>query len=140
MNKNLTNIPFSAIYNKIILFDGECNLCNVCCRFIMHHDKQYQFKFASMQSNKGIAILKHLLQPTTQFETLIYIEDNRVYEKSDAFIKIVKYLRFPASLFSIIRYIPKTFRDFVYDVISSNRNKLFGKCNLPTSEQSRHYL
>jgi len=39
--------------NKIILFDGVCNLCNNAINFIIEHDKKDVFRFASLQSDLG---------------------------------------------------------------------------------------
>ncbi len=37
--------------DKIILFDGVCNLCNGVVQFIINNDAKGIFKFASLQSD-----------------------------------------------------------------------------------------
>lgn len=143
MNIEFNNIPYISINDKVILFDGVCKLCNAWCRFIVRYDKNQLFKLVSMQSDKGQAILEHLEQPTDFFETMLYIENNELYEKSLAFIKIVKQLPFPIKLLFILKLIPNIIRDYVYDRIAINRYKLFGKykeCRLPAKDHNSRYL
>jgi len=96
-----------------------------------------------MQSEKGQTILEHLEQPTDYFETMLYLENNKLYEKSAAFIRIVKHLPFPISLLFILKLIPNIIRDYVYDRIARNRYKIFGKynkCTFPTEDHNNRYL
>ncbi|MCK4864563.1 MAG: thiol-disulfide oxidoreductase DCC family protein [Gammaproteobacteria bacterium] len=141
MNTKNNNIPYINNKDKLILFDGICKLCNAWCRFIIRYDKNHIFKLASMQSEKGQAILKNLELPTEHFETMLYIEHNIIYEKSNAFIKIVKHLPLPIKLLFLLKIIPGLFRDFIYDRIALNRYKMFGeynKCTLPTDDDNRY--
>lgn len=143
MNAKDNNIPYIYSEDKLILFDGVCKLCNAWCRFILNYDKKYIFKLSSMQSEKGQAILKHLRLSTEHFESMLYIEHNIIYEKSNAFIRIVKHLPFPIKLLFLLKYIPRIFRDFIYERIAINRYKIFGKykeCKLPTTDHNNRYL
>ena len=95
------------------------------------------------QSEKGQAILKYLNLSTEHFETMLYIENNTFYEKSSAFIKIIKNLPLPIKLLYLLKYIPNMIRDFIYDRIARNRYKIFGKyneCTLPTEDHNNRYL
>lgn len=96
-----------------------------------------------MQSNVGQAILKQLSYPTTNFDTMLYIENNVVYEKSEAFIMIVKKFNFPIRLFAFLKYVPKRLRNFAYDVIARNRHWIFQRnteCSLPIADHPKCYL
>ena len=42
----------------IVLFDGVCNLCNGAVRFIIKRDRFGKFRFASLQSDAGRALLE----------------------------------------------------------------------------------
>ncbi len=46
------------IEDNIIIFDGICNLCNWSVQFIIKRDPNAIFKFTSLQSESGTAILK----------------------------------------------------------------------------------
>lgn len=125
----------------IILFDGVCNLCNGTVQFVIKHDPDEYFRFASLQSQAGKGLLKeHDLQRS--LNTVILIEGGKFYEKSDAVLKIAGRLR-GWKLLSVFWILPKPIRDFVYDLISRNRYYWFGKresCMLPTAENKKRFL
>ncbi len=77
---------------KIILFDGICNLCNQSVQFVIEHDKKNQFQFASLQSDFGQNFLKENNLDAAQFDSVVFIEDDKFYTKSSAALKISKYL------------------------------------------------
>ena len=111
---------------RLIIFDGACGLCHAWVRFVIRYDKRRVFKFTSMQSDIGQRILKQFNQPTVSLETMLYIENGAVFEKSRAFLQVVRCLPFPVSLLFGFYFLPRPFRDFVYDRIARNRYKLFG--------------
>ncbi len=55
---------------RIILFDGVCNLCNGFVQFILVRDPQGKFRFASLQS----ASARRLLGASGPAETVVLIE------------------------------------------------------------------
>ena len=135
--------PHISDKDRVILFDGVCKLCNAWSRFIIKYDLQHVFKLASVQSDEGQAILRHFGLPTDYYETMLYIEGAKAYEKSTAFLKVVRLLPFPIKLISICSLVPKFIRDWVYDRIALNRYKLFGKykqCILPTADHESRFL
>ncbi|MFI5307225.1 MAG: thiol-disulfide oxidoreductase DCC family protein, partial [Polyangiales bacterium] len=42
----------------ILLFDGVCNFCNGAINFVIAHDPAARFRFASLQSAAGRAVLR----------------------------------------------------------------------------------
>lgn len=128
---------------KIILFDGVCNLCNSSVDFILKHDRNNVFKFASQQSEIGQNFLKEKKQMHNELGTIVLIDENEIYTKSSAVLKILSYLKGYPKLLSILKILPKSITDFFYDKIAQNRYKLFGKrdtCRLPTEEEKSKFL
>ena len=135
--------PFIKQADKVILFDGVCKLCNRWSQFIIKYDKAHHFKLCSVQSSEGKAILKYFNMPTNTFETMLYIEGNQKFEKSDAFLNIIKHMSYPWKLFRAFKIIPKPIRDWLYDRIALNRYRLFGKyeqCVLPTADHQSRFI
>lgn len=128
----------------IILYDGVCNLCNSTIQFVLKNDSKKRFYFASLQSFYAKEELKELNFVSKDFSTILLIENNKVYNRSTAILKIVKRLRgFWPLLFYIFILIPKFIRDIVYKFISKNRYKWFGKqesCLLPDMNQKQRFL
>jgi len=148
--------------DKIILFDGVCNLCNASVNFIIDHDSQKKFKFASLQSafaqtlvskqNKdyklhtksGLLLLNEEIQKElNSLSSIIYLEDRIFYTKSDAALRIAMQLDGIYNLISIGKIFPIYFRDSIYEYIARNRYRWFGKsesCRMPTPELKDRFL
>ncbi|WP_416306973.1 thiol-disulfide oxidoreductase DCC family protein [Neptunicella sp. SCSIO 80796] len=129
--------------DKVILFDGVCKLCNAWSNFIIRHDKNHDFKLASVQSQEGKDILHYFNYPTDVYETMLVVNSAKCLEKSDAFFYVMKTLGFPWKLILIFTIIPKGVRNWLYDRVALNRYTLFGKynyCSLPTPDHEKRYL
>lgn len=121
----------------IILFDGVCNLCSGSVKFIIKRDPSGYFKFASLQSEFGQQQLQKLKLDQNSFRSIILLSGDHVYERSDAALEIAKKLTGAWPLLYGFKILPRFLRDAVYNLISRNRYKLFGKkdaCWIPTPE------
>lgn len=127
----------------IILFDGICNLCNSSVQFIIKRDSKKIFLFSSLQSDAGQAILLQNNLKNLDFNTIVLLEDGVIYEKSTAILKIIRRLSGLYKFFYVFIIVPKFIRDFVYNFISKNRYKWFGKrdsCMIPTKDLKLRFL
>ena len=129
---------------KIILFDGICNLCNGSVIFVLKHEKTPIFRFASIQSETGKELLKWCGLPSNYNQAVVYIDHGKVHLGSTAALKIGRELTFPWSILSYTGFIvPKFIRDAVYNLIAKNRYKWFGKkeeCWVPTPDLKARFL
>ncbi len=126
----------------IIFFDGICNLCNASVQFVLKRDKKKHFLFASLQSDVARNILLHK-NKKINMNSIVLLQDDVVYSKSDAALLILKELRFPYNILVVFKVIPKTIRDGVYDFIAKNRYKWFGKketCMVPKDDVLERFL
>jgi len=127
----------------IILFDGVCNLCNGAVQFIIKRDPSSKFLFSSLQSEYGQSqLLKFGLDPMI-LHSIIVLENEKIYERSDAALKITSRLSQPWPFLKIFWILPRFFRDWVYDLIAKNRYKMFGKkdnCMIPTPDTRARFL
>jgi predicted DCC family thiol-disulfide oxidoreductase YuxK len=111
----------------ILLFDGDCNLCNNAVRFILKRNKD--ICFASMQSQAGMKLLKYYGHSAERLNTLIFIQNSTLHLKSDAVFQIIKKLDGLWPVLNVFVLIPKFIRDKVYDIVAANRIQWFGKKN-----------
>ncbi|MBN1927073.1 MAG: DUF393 domain-containing protein [Prolixibacteraceae bacterium] len=129
------------IPDRLILFDGVCNLCSSSVKFILKYDKKKVFRYAPLQwavSAKILKSYKHIIP----FDTLIFIDKGTLYHQSTAALKIVKHLRFFWVLY-YLTYIPKWIRDPVYRLIARNRYRIFGNkkhCYIPTEKEKELFV
>jgi len=129
---------------RIILFDGICNLCNGSVIFILKREQNPIFKFASIQSEVGKELLNWCGLPSDYSQAVILIDHRKIYLGSTAALKIGQMLKFPWSFLAYAGFIiPKFIRDWVYNQIAIHRYQWFGKrdmCIIPTENlKSRFY-
>lgn len=123
---------------NIVLFDGICNLCNASVRFITRHDKNNTIQFASLQSETAKELLLKMNIDSQKIDSIIFISNEKMFIKSDATIEIAKRLHGFPRLLKYFQFIPRSIRDFVYDLIAKNRYRLFGKtCSLEPRNQNK---
>jgi predicted DCC family thiol-disulfide oxidoreductase YuxK len=140
----IENTDHPALFtNPILLFDGICILCNGMVKFLLKRDKKSKFKFAALQSVSGQELLKQHNLPMDQFDSFVYIYNNRVYLKSSAVLHVLKDLGGIWKLFYAFIIIPRPIRDFGYDIVAKTRYRIFGKrdtCVIPTDDINQRFL
>jgi predicted DCC family thiol-disulfide oxidoreductase YuxK len=127
---------------SIILFDGICNLCNSGVQFMIKRDSKCHFKFVSLQSDTGQMLL-HKYGISNKIDSIIVIEKEKVYIKSSAALYISRYLDGYWKYLKILKVLPPSIRDFLYDIVAKNRYRWFGKketCMLPTLKMKKRFL
>jgi predicted DCC family thiol-disulfide oxidoreductase YuxK len=127
---------------RIVLFDGVCNVCDAAVNFIIDHDRDGKFKFASLQSDVGRKLCREHGIPE-DFDTIAFIEGGKPYTRSAAVLQIAKGLdgAWPV-LFSLV-VLPRSVRDRGYRYFAAHRYAWFGKqesCRVPTPDIRRRFL
>jgi len=129
---------------KIILFDGVCNLCNGSVIFILQREKEPVFQFSSIQSESGKELLEWSGLPKEYSQAVVLIDQGTIYLGSTAALKIGQTLKFPWSFLAYLGFaIPGFIRDWVYAQIAKHRYQWFGKrdiCMVPTKELQGRFL
>ena len=125
----------------VILFDGVCNLCNGFVRFVIARDPHSRFQFGPLQSDAAQRLLAGA--PPVSGESVVLIEDGRVFRRSTAALRILRRLTLPWPFAYIAVLVPRPLRDAVYDVVARNRYEWFGRrdtCMVPTPEVHQRFL
>lgn len=133
----------NSVNKPIIFFDGICNLCNSIVQFIIKHDRKERFLFASLQSEKSKDILSNFNFTLSYIDTMILLENNKLYFGPSATLRIVRHLNSIYPLLYIFVIIPKPLRDYLYKIIAKRRYKWFGKkdsCLVPTQELKNRFI
>ncbi|WP_066834038.1 thiol-disulfide oxidoreductase DCC family protein [Rufibacter ruber] len=133
----------TAVSSSTVLFDGVCNLCNGFVQFVINHDPEGKFTFASLQSETGLQTLRAHGFPTQQFSTVLLLENGELYSRSTAALRILRGLRGGWSWLYGFILVPRFLRDPLYDWVSRNRYRWFGQqesCMLPTPELQARFL
>lgn len=128
---------------RIVLFDGDCNFCDSSVQFIIKRDPAAHFLFTSLQSDKGVELVKQYNIPA-DVDSLVLIENGKAFTKSSAALRIAKKLDGLWHLFFLFILVPRKIRDGVYDYVAKNRYKWFGKkedaCMLPPPDVRKRFI
>lgn len=129
--------------STVIFFDGICNLCNQAVQFVIVRDKQRRFKFASLQSDYAQLKLAGFRFSKSQGDSIVLLENGKVYQRTDAVLRIAKKLPGLWPLLYGLIVVPRFIRDAVYRWIAKNRYQWLGKrenCWLPTPALKDRFL
>lgn len=135
--------PHLQASDKVVLFDNVCKLCEAWSKFLIRYDRQERFKLCSVQSPEGQAILGFFGMSTDSFETMVLVEGNKAFTRSDAFLRVVRRLPMPWRLLVMFQVIPRILRDWLYDRIALNRYRLFGRhdhCLVPSEKALKRFI
>ena len=134
----------NAAGRPVLFFDGECNLCNSTVQFIIRHDKKKLFLFATLQSGIGNAALQNIQKQDEPVpDSVILYYNGKYFVRSAAALYVFKLLGSGWAILFAGIIIPRFLRDAVYNFISRNRYKWFGKrneCMIPTPELMDRFL
>jgi predicted DCC family thiol-disulfide oxidoreductase YuxK len=142
--------PGSVTPGTIILFDGVCNLCNASVLWLIKRDTRGVLRFAALQSAAGQRVMRAAGWSDEQIQaganapdSVILVDQGRVYERSDAALVIAGRLGLPWSLARVGWVVPRFMRDGVYRWVARNRYRWFGKreaCMVPTPELRARFM
>lgn len=131
--------PVSAV----LLFDGVCNLCTASVRWVIPRDPKGHFRFASLQSDVGRRLLVEAGGNPDELDSVVLLEDGQLWERSTAALRVARKLKAPWPLLYTFILVPRTLRDWIYDVVASTRYRVFGRkeeCMIPSPEVKGRFL
>lgn len=127
---------------SVWLYDGVCVLCSGGVHYTLRHERDATIRFVSIQSREGRALaLAHGIDPDDP-DSFLFIENGQALAKSDGVLALLRHLDGPARLLLIGHFLPRVFRDWLYDRIARNRYRLFGQnsaCEVPDPTQRHRF-
>ena len=127
----------------VLLFDGVCNLCNGSVQWVLRHDARAQFRFAALQSDTGQALLRRFGLDSAQLDTVVLVDGDRIFLRSDAPLEVARRLGGGWALLYIFKVLPRPLRNAVYDWVARHRYRWFGRqesCMLPRPEWKGRFV
>ncbi len=88
-------------------------------------------------------LLKKFNLPADELNTVVLVEGEKVFTRSDVPLRVCQKLGGTWSLMAVFFVVPKFVRNGIYDWIARNRYRWFGKqeaCMLPTAELKARFL
>jgi predicted DCC family thiol-disulfide oxidoreductase YuxK len=134
----------------LVLFDGQCGLCNRSVRWFLRRDRNDQLRFTPSSSPAGAdAMAKHGLDPAITPSSVMVVEATgtpaeRLVTHSDAVLVLLARLPAPwPALAALGRLIPRGLRNLAYRAVARWRYSIWGRldaCPIPTAEERRRFL
>lgn len=128
---------------RVVLYDGQCKLCNGWANFLIRYDRQHKIRLATVQSPAGQQLLEWAGLPLDNVKTIVLIERELVYLRATAIFRVLGWLPWPWRMLAVLRWLPQRISNFCYDRIALNRYRLFGRfdsCQLPRADHQQRYL
>jgi len=117
----------------VLLFDGECGLCQRVVRCLLRLDRAGRLRFAPLQGPAAQAYLRAHGLPMQDFDTLVFVPDWARRERNDFLLRtdgVVAALRacgaLGAEFAALVAIWPARWRDAVYRAVGHWRYRVFG--------------
>ncbi|HTB80104.1 MAG TPA: DCC1-like thiol-disulfide oxidoreductase family protein [Opitutaceae bacterium] len=142
----------------VLLFDGECGLCNRVVRFLLRLDRHGRLRFAPLQGPAAQEFLRTHGLPAEDFSTLVFVpdwtpstssgqgrrEDPQFFLRTDGAIAALRACGGTGCLFAVLlAIVPRGLRDAGYKFVARTRYRIFGPwkaCPLPRPEWAARFL
>lgn len=134
----------------VLLFDGECGLCNRLVRLLLRLDSRGVLRFAPLQGSAAQGFLQMHGLPLMDFDSLVFVEEWSQRERPDflrrtegAMAALRTCGRAGRTLAGMLRIFPAAWRDAGYRTVARCRHRMFGPWQprpLPRAEWAARFL
>lgn len=140
--------------SPVVLFDGECNLCNGAVQFVLDHERAAELRFATLGGEAARTLLDGIVGEARSRElrtgdpargpgSFVLVDGNRVLVESGAALRVAGYLKAPWRWAAVLVVVPRVLRDAAYRFVGRNRYRWFGRsasCRVATPELAARFL
>jgi predicted DCC family thiol-disulfide oxidoreductase YuxK len=140
--------PAAALTGPVLFYDGTCGFCAESVQLVLRHDRKGTLRFAPLQGTLGTAIREG--HPELDgVDSMVWVEPDgtgtraRVLTRSDAGLRIARYLGGWWRLAGAARLVPRALRNAAYDLIARHRHRLLAggpACLVPGPEVRTRFL
>ena len=131
----------------MLLYDGTCGFCAASVQFVLRRERQHTLRFAALESEAGREVRARHSQ-LAGVDSMIWVDApgtaaERVLLRSDAALRVARYLGGPWRLSAIGRLVPRLLRDGLYDLVARHRHRLISEsaqCYLPPPAVRARFL
>ena len=130
----------NANTQRLVLYDGECVLCNASVQCLLKIDKNEVLTFATLQYAKAHALVDKI---QSQPDSIIYLKQAKLYNRSNALIELLIDVGGVYKTAILLKLIPTFLRDIAYHLIAKYRYRIWGKtdqCMFLTPQLKHRFL
>lgn len=149
------NLPHQQAYftnslKPIVLFDGECSLCDHWVNFLIENDPDRELRFAPIHSQVGRQLLTRAGLPT-DITQIVLLDAHGAWTKSEAILEIGRRIEWQeynrgvaTAALALGACFPVEFRDAVVDLVSAHRHRFVfdddDLCRAPRPDDHLRFL
>ena len=133
-----------AEWRNLVLYDGECGLCDRTVQFLLRHDKKGLLVYAPLQGETA----RPFVGDNPQIDTMMLVErlddgTTRIWPRSRGVFRTLAKLGGVWRVLSWLRILPLFLTDFGYRFVARHRIDWFGKvdaCRIPDDAVRPRFL
>lgn len=126
--------------NPILLYDGDCPLCNHSILFLIKTDTSEVLRYASLDSDKAQNLLGTKYDAILRNDAVTLLYEDQIYVETDAIIQSLRIINKWIWLVHLMQIIPRFLSNGIYRIVARNRSKLFKSCPIIPAEYSHLFL
>lgn len=133
----------------IVFFDGMCGLCNRLVDRLVRADRRGVLRFAPLQGETARRMLGNSPRPepgaeaSDRADTLVFADERGIALRSEAVLRALDALGGVWRVSRLLRLVPRTARDALYDAVAVRRQRWFGRrtgCRVPGPSERERFL
>jgi predicted DCC family thiol-disulfide oxidoreductase YuxK len=132
----------AQVPRPLLLFDGNCALCNGTVRWLLAHDRG-RLHYAPLRSEVADAALQESGYHGDR-SSVVLVDERGAHQHSTAVWRTLRLLPWPWRGGAAIRLIPRPLRDAAYRFVAANRFRIFGRSDICAmhfpSDQARRVI
>ena len=123
--------------SPIVVFDGECALCNGFVAWLIRHDSRGHFLIAGSAGDVGAAVVAAAGLDSQITASTLLVWDGTAHVRSGAIVAVATGLQWPWRAVAGVRVVPRFLRDAVYRYVAARRPRLSAddpSCGVPPAD------
>ncbi len=136
-----SEVTSRALPDHLVLYDGDCGLCQRSVRWLLARDRAARLTFAPLG---GETARSAGVDPgEADLSTLRYVTGGLTYTRSRAFFALLRIVDSRWSWLTVFRFLPAWLTDLPYRLIARWRYRIFGRadaCTLPSPSEAARFL
>jgi predicted DCC family thiol-disulfide oxidoreductase YuxK len=132
----------------VLLYDGACGFCADSVQLVLRHDRRGSLRFAALQGAFGQAVRSRHPE-LDEVDSVVWVEpgedggSERTLVRSDAALRVARYLGGPFHLARAAGLLPRAVRDAAYALVARHRHRLTAggpRCLIPPPDVRERFL